>query len=272
MDELRQAIYGIAEADHPVTVRQVFYRLVSLGLIEKAEREYKNVAQRLLGELREDGTIPFAWIADSTRWMRKPASFSDLQSALRAARESYRRALWDTQPHYVEVWLEKEALSGVLYPITAEWDIPLMVTRGYASKSFLHEAAQVMAPQNRPCVLFYFSDHDPSGANARESVLSTLRRYAPEAQIEVWQLAVTPAQVEALDLPLRPTKQSDSRAKGWTGGSVEIDAIPPRQLKSILTEAIESLVDPYQLALVKAAEQDELRVLTLLESNFEGAA
>ena len=112
-----------------MTVRQVFYRLVSSGVIPKTEASYKNIVVRLLGIMRREGDLPFRWIADNTRWMRKPSTYSSLEHALDNTIATYRRALWDQQDSYVEIWLEKDALAGVLYDVTAEWDVPLMVTR-----------------------------------------------------------------------------------------------------------------------------------------------
>lgn len=97
-----------------MTVRQVFYQLVSRGVIAKMEAEYHCTVIRLLTELRRAGEIPFEWIADNTRWMRKPASYSSLAHMLAQQKKFFRRALWDDQEAYVEIWLEKDALSGVL--------------------------------------------------------------------------------------------------------------------------------------------------------------
>jgi hypothetical protein len=127
-------------ADNPMTVRQVFYQAVSRGLIAKTEAEYKQTIGRLLTEMRLDGTIPFGWIADNTRWMRKPETHSSLKAVAEEWARSYRRAIWQEQEVYVEVWLEKEALAGVLYEETHRYDVPLMVTRGYPSLSYVHEA------------------------------------------------------------------------------------------------------------------------------------
>ncbi|MGE5756176.1 MAG: hypothetical protein ACM35G_10755, partial [Planctomycetaceae bacterium] len=127
-----------------MTIRQLFYRLVSLGTIAKTEAEYKATVVRLMGEMRRAGDVPFGWIADNTRWMRKPATHSSLNGFLRRSAETYRRAIWDNQDAYVEVWLEKDALAGVLIDVTAPWDVPLMVTRGYASLSYLHGAAEII--------------------------------------------------------------------------------------------------------------------------------
>ncbi len=160
---LRDAIIQTVETDQPVTVRQVFYRLVSVGLVEKNEREYQGTVSRLLGEMRVSGEIPWEWVADNTRWMRKPETYPNLNTMLKAAGRTYRRAVWDTQSVYVEIWLEKEALAGVLYPVTSQWDVPLMVTKGYASLSFLYEAAQAISAQGKPAYLYYLGDYDPSG-------------------------------------------------------------------------------------------------------------
>src|SRR3954452_13666185 len=69
MDRIRAAILDVLRQDQPMTVRQVFYRLVSAGAIAKTEAEYKTTVVRLLGEMRLDGQVPFGWIADNTRWM-----------------------------------------------------------------------------------------------------------------------------------------------------------------------------------------------------------
>ena len=134
---------------------------------------------RLLGEMRRAHIIPFDWIADSTRWMRKPRTHSSLDEALRRTAETYRRSVWDDQDAYVEVWLEKDALAGVLYDVTSAWDVPLMVTRGYPSLSYLHSAAEALAAQDRPAFLFYFGDHDPSGLDITRAVEEGIREFAP---------------------------------------------------------------------------------------------
>jgi hypothetical protein len=128
MDHIRRALYDSLTADNPATLRQVFYRLVSAGVIAKTEAEYKHTIIRLLTEMRRAKEIPFGWIADNTRWMRKPTTFDSLEDALQSTAKHYRRALWQEQSVYVEVWLEKDALAGVLYEVTGQWDVPLMVT------------------------------------------------------------------------------------------------------------------------------------------------
>jgi hypothetical protein len=91
IDVIKRTILEALQLDHPMTVRQVFYRLVSRGVIGKSEQEYKATVVRLLGEMRRSHEIPFGWIADSTRWMRKPRSHRSMDAALRKAAEFYRR-------------------------------------------------------------------------------------------------------------------------------------------------------------------------------------
>ena len=97
---LRETIWRVVRRDQPMTVRQVFYRLVSLGAIAKTEIEYKATVCRLLAEMRRGRMLPYGWIADNTRWMRKPVTYADLEATLRETARTYRRALWSSQDAY----------------------------------------------------------------------------------------------------------------------------------------------------------------------------
>jgi len=257
MEALRETLREVVAADAPMTVRQVFYAMVSRGAIAKTEAEYHGTVVRLLLELRRSGDIDYGDIADSTRWMRRPDTCSGIDGALLTTAHFYRRRLWDDQDSYVEVWLEKDALAGVLYTVTEEWDVPLMVTRGYSSETFLHDAAEAIEAQGKPAHLYYFGDHDPSGLNIPQVVERRLRDFAPGADIEFTRVAVTPEQIVEWNLPVRPTKRTDTRARNFVGGSVEVDAIPPTQLRQLVRECIEQHVDEAQLFLVQVAEESE---------------
>jgi hypothetical protein len=261
MDDLREAIIGVLEEDQPMTVRQVFYRLVSFGAIEKSENEYKNTVCRLLTDMRLDGSIPFYWIADNTRWQRKPVTYNSLEQMLRSGAQAYRRALWQNQDTYVEVWLEKDALSGVLYDVTGPWDVPLMVTRGYPSISYLYDAAEQIQAMGKPAYLYYFGDRDPSGLDIERNVGDRLREFAPDGEIHLERVAVTPEQIEEWGLLTRPTKKSDSRSGSFSGESVEVDAIPPKVLRHLVEDRILQHVDHRALNVVRAAERDEREIL-----------
>lgn len=261
MDEIRASIIEVLEEIQPATVRQTFYQLVSRGIIDKTEQEYKHTVVRLLGEMRRNQEIPFDWIADNTRWMRKPQTYSSLTDMLDRSTEFYRRALWDSQDAYVEIWLEKDALSGVLYEVTAECDVPLMVTRGYPSLSFLHAAATSIGARGKPAYLYYFGDYDPSGMDITRAVEDGIREFAPDADIEFERVAVTAEQIEEMELPTRPTKATDSRSKNFEGESVEVDAIDPDTLRDMVRDAIEQHIDKDELQRLELIEKQERETL-----------
>ena len=114
------------------------------------------------------------------------------------------------------------------------YDVPLMVARGYASLSFLHSAAEYINDLDVPAYIYHLGDFDPSGVNAGEKIEETLRELAPDAEIIFERIAVTPEQIDAWNLPTRPTKTSDTRAKGFGDISVELDAIEPNQLRALV--------------------------------------
>jgi hypothetical protein len=260
---LCDAIYAVISQLQPMTVRQVFYQLVKLGLIDKSEREYHKVVVRLLAKLRLDGELPWEWIADSTRWMRKPTTYDDIEDALRDTAASYRRALWRDQDVYVEAWLEKEALAGVLLGVTAEWDVPLMVTRGFASLSYLHSAAETIALVNKPTYLYYFGDYDPSGVEIDRNIERRLREFsAPhDFLIHFERVAVTPRQIVEYALPTRPTKTTSHGRGLHHGESVEVDAIDPDDLRQLVHDRIVQHIDSNRLRTHKAAEESERLLL-----------
>jgi hypothetical protein len=258
---IRKVIADILSEDHPQTVRQVFYALTVRGAIKKEEIEYHRTVIRLLVEMREAGTIPFGFIADNTRWQRKPSTFVGLEHCLNSTAAFYRRDLWEAMPVYVEVWCEKDALAGVLLEETKVYDVPLMVARGYSSISFLHSAAEAIKAKGKPAYIYHFGDLDPSGVDAARDIEAKLRRYAPGAEIHFERPAVTREQVEQWNLPTRPTKMTDTRAKKFTGTSVELDAIPAARLRELVRGVIERHVDQQQLAVLRAAEESEREIL-----------
>jgi hypothetical protein len=259
----REALLEIIEAGRPMTVRQVFYQATVRGLVEKAESGYSKV-QTDLTVLRRSGDLPYDYLADNTRWQRKPRSFDSVEEALQDTAQFYRKNLWRDADCYVEVWLEKDALAGVVFPVTAAFDVKLMVARGYASLSFLHSAAEYINGLDVPACIYHCGDFDPSGVNAAEKIEETLRELAPDADISFERIAVTPEQIEKWDLPTRPTKTTDTRSKGFGEVSVELDAIDPNQLRELVQMAIEEHLPAGEYEVLKAAEQSERELLTSL--------
>ena len=251
----------LLQAEHPMTVRQVFYQLVSRGVVPKTEVQYKQTVCRLLTQLRREGLLPYDWIADNTRLQRKPYSFQDLNDALEFTAQTYRRALWGEQGVYVEVWCEKDALSGILYGVTSEYDVPLMISRGFSSLSFLHSAGEFLRTVDVPAYLYYFGDHDPSGVEIDRKIEAEIRGFAPDAEISFQRVALTPIQILSMGLPTRPTKTTDSRSKSFQGESVELDAIPPSALRNLCRICIEQHIDPAILERTRLIEKKEREIV-----------
>jgi len=178
----RRRIYQIVERDQPMTVRQVYYQAVVHGIVGKAEEDYDKV-QDMLTELRRDGEIPYEWIIDEGRFARQPYTVEGIPQALNDTRRNYRKDPWQGIDEYVQIWVEKNALVGVLEPVTSEYDVALMAAVGYSSISFLHEAAQRLIDLGHPIYIYHLGDLDPSGAQAAEAIEKDLRGFAPDADI-----------------------------------------------------------------------------------------
>jgi hypothetical protein len=149
MTDLRDAIVSVLEADHPMTVRQVFYQLVVRGVIEKTEHAYQGVVIRLLSEMRLAGDISWSWITDESRRTRQTRTFDSVSDALKETAQFYRRSALRESDVYIEIWSEKEALSGIIWDEASDYDVPVVVSKGvpsltqlYTSFASIYSAAQ----------------------------------------------------------------------------------------------------------------------------------
>lgn len=264
MAALHEILIRITTDIAPCTVRQVFYQATVRGAIDKTEAGYDRV-QRALVQLRRTGRIPFRKITDNTRWQIKPTTYDGPKDALEDAAREYRRAVWGDVDAYVEIWIEKDALAGVVAPITGVADVALMVSRGYSSLTFLHSSAEDIADCGKPAYIYQLGDFDPSGQDAARHIEQTLRELAPRAEIHFERLAVLPQQIEEWRLPSRPTKTTDSRAKGFGyAESVELDSIHPDNLRGIVAGAISRHLPANHIKAIKAAEDSDRERLRLL--------
>ena len=239
IEALDEALTEIVEMFRPVTVRQVFYQAVNRALVPKSETKGYRVVQRRLVALRESGVIPHGYIVDGTRYVHGYRRYYDLDEFTTYAAGLYRKDYWATSEVNVEVWLEKDALKGVLVPtVVNECGLGLHVTRGFASITYLQEAAEDIERDGRPTYVYVLTDFDPSGVSIAEKVEEELIRRAPSSDITVERLAVNRDQIERWNLPTRPTKTSDTRASKFRRvhgtDSVELDAIPPDELRQLV--------------------------------------
>ena len=251
----------------PMTVRGIFYGCEILGLVPKTEEGYRRVAHAVL-VMRRVGILPYEFIADAARTRFKPRSYSGLRAFLQRSAEAYRRALWDNLPVYVEVWCEKDALRGVLLPITEEWDVPLFPLHGFCSETHLFNAAQEIREIGKPAYIYYFGDLDPSGWLISQHAEEKLREFGVR-DLQFERLAVHPWQVEAWQLPTRPPKPGDTRARGWRYPCVEVDAIPADQLRALCQQAITQHIPQHELEVLLTIEKQEREVLERIAHEVE---
>jgi hypothetical protein len=269
MAAFRDDLLAITRELKPATVRQVFYQCVVRGLIEKTEAAYKRIAH-VLADLRKDGVMPFAWLTDATRWQRIPRCHDSLAEAIAETARFYRRDALSRADRYVEVWLEKDALSGVVYEATSGFDIPLMVARGFASLSFLHSSVEYIRAESRPTTIYHLGDYDPSGQTAARAIRDHLTKESGRDDLEFIQLAVLPRQITEMNLPTRPTKhEGNTHAKGWKGDSVELDAIHPATLRKLVADALHHHLPASELQALRVAEESERDALRMFGREFE---
>lgn len=261
LEEIDIAIYDIAKAERPVTVRGLFYRVMSRGLVPKNDQGY-SVVQRQALKLRRVGELPYAWITDGSRVTLKPKTYSSAQAALENTARTYRQDLWIDQGVHVEVWSEKDAIRGVVYPVTSKYDVPLMISRGYSSETFLWATAEDINDEGCPAVIYHLGDHDRDGVRAWNHIERKLREFVDDdIDLTFERIAVTPEQITELSLPTRHDK-TDS---GF-GACVEVDAIPSPTLRELVSDAIEGWINPEQLRITKIAEQSERDILNRISN------
>ena len=173
MVAVRAAIKSVLAADHPQTVRQVFYQLVTQGAVEKTEGEYQRTVIRLLSEMRLDSQISWEWIIDESRRTRTTRTFDNIGAALADTAKYYQRSALRESDVYIEIWSEKEALSGIIWDEAGEYDVPVVVSKGMPSLTQVYGGfinIQRAAEAGKDSYLYQFGDHDPTGCLIPKSI------------------------------------------------------------------------------------------------------
>lgn len=254
-----------AEEHGPVSVRGLYYQaeVASVPGIDKAENCYGKIQAQVL-KLRRAGQMEYKNIADATRWMRKPRTFDGWQAALQETARLYRKDLWVDTNLEVEIWIEKSALAGVIYPVTSEFDVPLMPTAGYTSETFAYEAVERLRDTERTLIIYSLYDFDRSGRDAARSLQEKVERFGAEYDVPVVfnTLGLTLEQVQAMNLSTRPPKRKTKADQRWPHDiAAELDAIPPDTLRGMVRGAIEQHLPAFQLSQLKVIEAAERETL-----------
>jgi len=252
---LAQIVNEYVMKDIKITVRQLYYQCVARDIIPNTLKAYKKVVRDCL-EARKLGIIDWPSIVDNVRRVDVPRSWSSPGELMEAAADNYFVDRWIEQTWMPEVWVEKDAATSILQPITREFRVTFQVNRGYVSASTLWKAVRRIAirdhENDQPTTILYFGDLDPSGEDMVRDIRDRIDELADITgdltRFEVVKVALDADQVDFHQLPPNPAKATDSRFRGFialTGSplSWELDALPPDVLQQMCWDAIDMTID-----------------------------
>jgi len=258
-----EAAAEILAAEYPMTLRQCFYRLVSVGVIENTREDYQALSTYLT-KARADRRIEYEWIVDRSRpeysvgAFESPAEFAEIMKC------GYRKDYWQLQPRYVEIWTEKDSIIGSIEPVTKELGVTVRVGRGFLSTTRAYEIAQRFRSINKPIWVFYLGDFDPSGVAIEKDAAARVKAQGADFLIE--RLAIHKADIAEFNLPPLRVKQSDTRSSEFHrkhgNEAVELDALPVTELRERIHDAVSSLIDHGIWSRAVTAEKAEIASIT----------
>lgn len=285
-----------AEQGYDLTLRQLYYQFVSRGLIANSDREYKNLGS-VVNDARLAGKIDWDQIVDRTRFLRAVPSWGSPASVVRAAAEGYQRDLWKDQEYRVEVWVEKDALVGVIERAVSELRVPFLSCRGYTSQSEMWAASQRfydLTLEGQKVKVLHLGDHDPSGIDMsrdieeriftfmandyyrREDVSEGAAIDFVRDYFEFERLALNWDQVELYAPPPNPAKLTDSRGASYVAeyghSSWELDALEPTVIGQLIEDAVYAVRDVDRWAAAVEKEESEKKVLEGASERWEDVA
>ena len=261
LDEAIKIIEKYERGGYRITVRQVFYQMVTLGLIDNNKKEYDRIVE-ILVDGRMSGEIDWGTVVDRARRRIMPNQFSSMKRFVSAVMNSFRKPRWEDQIHYIEVMVEKEALAGILEPIAKEYHVSLIANKGYSSASAVYGAAlriKEEMEEGKICHVLYLGDHDPSGVDMGRDIKKRLTEF--ECKVEVEGVALTMEQIRKYNLPSNTVKTTDSRStkyiKKYGNKSWELDALNPEILTDLLKSSILVYLDEDKYYKMQGQEEAE---------------
>jgi hypothetical protein len=225
-------------------------------------------------ELRRSGVLPYGWITDATRRGYFTPTYSSTSEFLRSVAGLYRADLWKDADTYCEVWCESRSIAGIIQGDCKELAVSLYPAGGFSSITLAFEAAQDIneLADEKPVVVFYVGDFDPSGVLIDVALERELRTHLdPAIDLDFRRIAITEDQVHQFDLPTKPRKESDRRAP-HVKATVEAEAMPANIMRALLRDHVEALLPPDALRVAKVAEREEREGLMRIANAIEGRA
>jgi hypothetical protein len=259
---------------YTLTLRQLYYQCVARDIIPNKQTEYKRLGS-ILNDARLAGLIDWDAIEDRTRNLESVSHWTTPADIIQSAAESFRLDKWDNQKHRVEVWVEKDALVGVLEKACRPLDVAWFSCRGYTSQSELYGAGKRLAryARNRQQpVVIHLGDHDPSGIDMTRDITDRLSLFAGRP-VKVERIALNMAQIEEFNPPPNPAKITDSRFSGYEeihgSESWELDALNPSYIDNLISETVSKYRDDAKWEESKAEEEKHRENLALTSENWE---
>lgn len=266
LEEIKKVI---SEYTTRLTVRQIYYQIVSKHLVQNVLSQYQKIS-KILVEARHNGEVDWEAIEDRTRNAKggdeeeesPDDHFENAKNYLKNCWEYYRLPMWKNQPKYLEVWYEKQALEGLFDAITKRYNVVQLAIRGYSSHTMGYELQQRLdgIDPDREIHIVYFGDLDPSGMDIYRFIQDLTERFGLKIKFE--RIAITPDQIKKYNIPPMIAKKSDSRYSGFVANYgtdvVELDALRPDVLQKLIQESITSRFD-YNIYKEVLAEQEENR-------------
>jgi len=232
-----------------LTLRQLYYQFVARDKLANRQKEYKRLGG-IINDARLGGLIDWDAIEDRTRHLRSPSAWDNPASIVEACASQFKMDLWRTQPVRFEVWIEKDALVGVIEPVCEELRLPFFACRGYSSQSEQYTAGKRLARYRRNgqrVVVLHLGDHDPSGLDMTRDNEDRLSMFAG-GPIKVERLALNMPQVEEYGPPPNPAKATDARFAGYQAEhgdeSWELDALEPSVIAALIRDHVTGEFDP----------------------------
>ncbi|MCG5239565.1 hypothetical protein MCW82_07255 [Azospirillum doebereinerae] len=250
IDQANDIIADYQRQGFTLTLRQLYYQFVARALIPNTMQSYKRLGQ-IVNDGRMAGLIDWEAIEDRTRNVRSVSTWPTPKSIIEASARSFRLPRWRDQPCHVEVWIEKDALVGVIEPVCTAHFVPYFACRGYTSQSEQWRAGRRLARANelgKRVIVLHLGDHDPSGLDMTRDNDERLALFAGDVEaVEIRRLALNMDQVRKHKPPPNPAKEADSRfadyVKRFGDKSWELDALDPTIIDTLIRDQLRELID-----------------------------
>lgn len=259
IEQANEIIAEYAAQGFDLTLRQLYYQFVARGFIANLQKSYKALGEAI-NSGRLAGLIDWDAITDRTRNLRTWSYWTTPQERIKSVAHGFTMDLWKTQEYRVEIWIEKDALLGVLDSCCPALRVPYFSCRGYVSQSEMWSAAMRLKryeKDGKKTVILHLGDHDPSGVDMSRDIADRLKMFG--AKTNVMRIALSMDQVEEFQPPPNPAKTTDSRyadyIAAWGEESWELDALSPPVLAALIEGTVSSMRDERKWAKAVAKEE-----------------